>query len=784
MPDIDQYTAQIVPDTKTTISNQYFDLNQPFAFPRYGNECTPYINGRDYMKAVADAIRNAKSFIMITGWQLDYDVELDHRGDPKHPGRLSELLADALARGVHVRVMLYDSYEGKLDTHDDVTQDKLGGLSSGKGSIKVMLQNPNTGRAGGASQLGKYATGDAMDTNAFFSHHQKSVIIDGEKAFLGGIDLAYGRWDTNAFDVVIDPSLHVLNDANNSQILPYRKPTADELALSKEKDGRPGFAPTYTTNGNDNGYLFDPNNQPRQPWQDIALQVKGPAAYDVFVNFVLRWGSFAGSGTNGFDANMDAGWFEKAKGHVHLTDPLAKGNGTASVQICRSTSSKQLSDELVLWDNKHKYVNDDWKTPKLERRKIVQTARAAWVGNHQTSIRDAMVNCIRAAQAFIYIENQFFISDCGVDQNGTKSPASNPIVAELANAIGQAIHAERAFHVWLVLPEHPEGKMEEEATSSQAWWAQQCVKRGKNSLINRINATIVSKNKKKWSIEQPKTNDGVLTQLASHGMSEEWKKYLTVLNVRNYGKTSGDKVTGPRVVSEMIYVHSKLTIVDDAVAIIGSANINDRSLNGNGDTEIAAVVVDDSQASLVDVGGGVKCITRQFAKDLREKLWQKHLGMLVDQATTGVQKQGAASGINVDKPLDPATISGIQKLAEKNRATYNEVFVHTARDSYGTLTEGRIKGYTRTYTDKTGKSRSEFSAMLTPKLQATYMDAKGNHKTTEALTKLNADVKGFWVSMPLDWGSKEASTPKAPQNSPAIIAKVESSTDKNRVGVA
>jgi hypothetical protein len=45
-------------------------------------------------------------------------------------------------------------------------------------------------------------------------------------------------------------------------------------------------------------------------------------------------------------------------------------------------------------------------------------------------------------------------------------------------------------------------------------------------------------------------------------------------------------------------------------------------------------------------------------------------------------------------------------------------------------------------------------------------------------------VKGFWVSMPLDWGSKEASTPKAPQNSPAIIAKVESSTDKNRVGVA
>lgn len=78
--DIDQYTAQIVPDTKTTVTNQYFDLNQPFSFPRYGNACTSYVTGRDYMKAVADAIRHAESFIMITGWQLDYDVELDNGG--------------------------------------------------------------------------------------------------------------------------------------------------------------------------------------------------------------------------------------------------------------------------------------------------------------------------------------------------------------------------------------------------------------------------------------------------------------------------------------------------------------------------------------------------------------------------------------------------------------------------------------------------------------------------------------------------------------------------------
>ena len=40
----------------------------------------------------------------------------------------------------------------------------------------------------------------------------------------------------------------------------------------------------------------------------------------------------------------------------------------------------------------------------------------------------------------------------------------------------------------------------------------------------------------------------------------------------------------------MIYVHSKLLIADDEVAIVGSANINMRSMLGTRDTEIAAAI--------------------------------------------------------------------------------------------------------------------------------------------------------------------------------------------------
>ena len=42
-----------------------------------------------------------------------------------------------------------------------------------------------------------------------------------------------------------------------------------------------------------------------------------------------------------------------------------------------------------------------------------------------------------------------------------------------------------------------------------------------------------------------------------------------------------------KVRRHMIYVHSKLMVVDDAYVITGSANINQRSLDGDRDSELA-----------------------------------------------------------------------------------------------------------------------------------------------------------------------------------------------------
>lgn len=41
-----------------------------------------------------------------------------------------------------------------------------------------------------------------------------------------------------------------------------------------------------------------------------------------------------------------------------------------------------------------------------------------------------------------------------------------------------------------------------------------------------------------------------------------------------------------------VYIHAKICIVDDRLAIIGSANINERSMRGDRDSELAAVIRD------------------------------------------------------------------------------------------------------------------------------------------------------------------------------------------------
>lgn len=77
--------------------------------------------------------------------------------------------------------------------------------------------------------------------------------------------------------------------------------------------------------------------------------------------------------------------------------------------------------------------------------------------------------------------------------------------------------------------------------------------------------------------------------------------------------------------TELIYVHSKLLISDDKTVICGSANINDRSLIGKRDSEIAVIITDEE----FEEGrmNGEPFPTGVFAGQLRRFLFKEHLGM-------------------------------------------------------------------------------------------------------------------------------------------------------------
>lgn len=101
-------------------------------------------------------------------------------------------------------------------------------------------------------------------------------------------------------------------------------------------------------------------------------------------------------------------------------------------------------------------------------------------------------------------------------------------------------------------------------------------------------------------------------------------EYIQFYGLRTHAELHG------RPVTEIVYVHSKLLVVDDRVALIGSANINDRSMLGSRDSEIALMVEDQE---LLNIGSQEQPIeVAAFAHRLRSQLYQEHFALTEKEA--------------------------------------------------------------------------------------------------------------------------------------------------------
>uniref|UniRef100_A0A674MCJ8 phospholipase D n=1 Tax=Takifugu rubripes TaxID=31033 RepID=A0A674MCJ8_TAKRU len=454
-----------------------------FAPPRENMLTKWYVNGRDYFADLADALDQAKEEIYITDWWLSPEVFLKRPATDNY-WRLDTILKRKAEQGIKVCILLYKEVELALGINSEHSKRTLMNMHP---NIKVM-RHP-----------------DHVSSVVFlWAHHEKMVAIDQTVAFVGGIDLAFGRWDDFEYrltDLGLPPEGVTKEEPEGDTVdtAATAHPEPSETNNQDKEDPLDLIGNSKLWLGKDYSNFirkdwvqldrpFEDNidraEVPRMPWRDLSAAVHGKAARDVARHFIQRWN------------------FTK---------------------VLRSA--------------------DHWST-----------------GTCENSILKAYIHTIENSEHFIYIENQFFIS-CADEKT-----VYNEIGDAIVNRILRAHRSQKKYRVFVVIPLLPgfEGDISEgggNAIKAILHFTYRTLCRGEHSILSRLR-----------------------------------EEYITVCGLRTHAQLSGSLVT------ELIYVHSKTLIADDRCYIIGSANINDRSMLGNRDSEMAVFVEDEERVPSI-MGG-------------------------------------------------------------------------------------------------------------------------------------------------------------------------------------
>ncbi|KAK4487448.1 hypothetical protein RD792_005913 [Penstemon davidsonii] len=493
-------------------------------------------NGRFYehghcWRDIYDAITKARHLVYITGWSVYHLVRLV-RDDPSvKNSSLGELLKVKSQEGVRVLLLVWDDptsaslfgykTNGVMNTSDDETRDFFK-----HSSVRVLL----CPRAAGKGSWAKN-----QEAGTIYTHHQKSVIVDADAgnyrrsiiAFVGGLDLCKGRYDTQKHSIFSTLQTVHQDDFHN---------------------------PNYT--GPADGC-------PREPWHDLHCRIEGPAAYDVLQNFEERW----------LKASKPRG-LQKMRGSYD--DSLLKLDRISDVFGIQEESKLRETDPegwhvQVFRSIDSNSVKGFPKDPKEAPKRNLMCGKNVVI---DMSIHTAYVKAIRAAQHFIYIENQYFLGSSYNWANYKDLGANNLIPMEIALKIANKIRARERFSVYVIVPMWPEGVPTSTPTQRILFWQYNTMQMMYETIYKALEEVGLEKEYEpqdylnfvclgKREAEDPETN-------SNESSAENTPQVLTRKNRRI-----------------MIYVHSKSMIVDDEFVIMGSANINQRSLEGTRDTEIA-----------------------------------------------------------------------------------------------------------------------------------------------------------------------------------------------------
>ncbi|KAI3802653.1 hypothetical protein L1987_30793 [Smallanthus sonchifolius] len=531
----------------------------------------PLANGEFYAphrcwEDVFDAITDAKHFIYITGWSVYTEITLIRDSRRQKAGgdvTLGELLKRKANEGVRVLMLVWDD----RTSVDILKRDGL--MATHDEDTENYFQNtevhcvlcPRNPDDGGSFI-------QDLQISTMFTHHQKIVVVDaampsGESPNRRVVSFVGG---IDLCDGRYDSPFHSL----------FR--TLD--TAHHDDFHQPNYTGASITKGG-----------PREPWHDIHCRLEGPVAWDVLYNFEQRWKKQGGKNILVNLRELDG----------VLTPPspvmFPDDQETWSVQVFRSI------------DGGAAFGFPD--TPE-------EAAKSGLVSGKDNiidrSIQDAYIHAIRRAKRFIYIENQYFLGSSYAwefdDVKGEDVGALHLIPKELSLKIASKIKAHEKFTVYVVVPMWPEGIPESASVQAILDWQRRTMEMMYKDIVRALEA---------------------------EGLEDNPRDYLTFFCLGNREvKKSGEYEPSERPDPDsdylkaqearrfMIYVHAKMMIVDDEYIIIGSANINQRSMDGARDSEIAMGAYQPYHISTRSEPA------RGQVHGFRMALWYEHLGMLDD----------------------------------------------------------------------------------------------------------------------------------------------------------
>ncbi|XP_021716431.1 phospholipase D alpha 4-like [Chenopodium quinoa] len=272
---------------------------------------------------------------------------------------------------------------------------------------------------------------------------------------------------------------------------------------------------------------------PREPWHDAHACITGEAAWDVLNNFEQRW--------------------------IKQCDPALLIPANA-IETLNKSSPPSDSDR-------------NWKVQVFRSIDHFSASPLPNKVSTEQSIHEAYVEAIRKADKFIYIENQYFIGGCSLWEKDQNSGCRNLIPIEIALKVASKIRARERFSVYVVMPMWPEGIPESESVQDILYWTRETMTTMYRLIGQAIKETGGQAHPKDYlnffclANREKKGEGEFVPPFSPHHSTSYWKAQTN----RRF----------------MVYVHSKIMIVDDIYMLIGSANINQRSMDGARDTEIA-----------------------------------------------------------------------------------------------------------------------------------------------------------------------------------------------------